>query len=307
MSRILVCFFFLVSFLCGEITEVPGFAKAREASAGSAKPLVVLVHGSSWHRASQLFTEKFWRAADFRAGIARDVVFTEIDVRQNPKEDEQKAFAEETQGWDRGTVRSFPAIQIYGPDGHLLESLGGSMLRELALSPPLVASKIDAIAAASAERDRLLGEMDQFKTNPEEAAKRIDALCRLPIRPETDAATKFRALDPTDRYGWAARHAFGGWEFIRATSDRIAKGETDAALVEVDAMLAESAYEPAQRCLILAAKGMLLAAKGEKEAAWAAYQEAHALDPRGPDGKAIIRHGYRTVGSSIPGATAPEG
>ncbi|BCX48035.1 hypothetical protein HAHE_19430 [Haloferula helveola] len=296
----------IVHAAAAEVSVVDGFPKAREASGKSGRPLAVLVYGSDWHRASRTFATGFWQAAEFRAALESDFVLSAIDVPQNLDEEGRKAFDASVKGWDRKSVRSYPAIQIYGPDGHLLKTLSGRELREVSLSPATVAAQVDLIGRASRERDRLLREISELKDKPDEIAKRIDALNGLPIAPEKDAVKTFTELDPSDASGWAARLAFKDWEFIRGITGRIGKGETEAALTEVEAMLANDAYTPQQRCLILAAQGMLLTAIDRKDEAWEVYLQAWRLDPDGPNGKAVIRHGWRGVGKDLRAGVSPD-
>ncbi len=277
------------------VTPASGFAEAAAKSAELRQPLVVLVHGAAWQRASRDFMNLVWSAEEFRSAIGADVVACDVSVPQNPDENGKKNFDVKHKGWDRKSLRTFPAVQVYAPDGHLLRSLSGRQLLETAARPADLAAELGAIAAASAGRDRLLAEMDAKDAPKERIIRAIDELNQLELNPEPKAAEKFRRLDPEDVNGWADRLAFGGWDFIRRIHGRIGKKETDAALAEVEAMLARPGYTPRQRALILGAKGMLLAAKGETEKARGAYRDAHRADPDGPEGKAMLLHGRRTV------------
>lgn len=281
-----------------EIVSVPGFAAALEQTTTARRPLAVLVHGSAWQGASRRIAEQVWRTDAFRDGLTESFTLTEIAVDQAPDEAAKKTFAEATKGWDAGSVKTFPAVQVYGSDGHLLKTLAGRDLRDIAGSPDKLAAAVNDLGKASRERDRLR-EAIAAKAGRGDVSSLIDAVCALGLAPEKDAVKKIRDIDPEDRSGWAARLSFTGWDFLRRTSERIGKGEATAALDEVESMLANEHYEPPQRSLLLAAKGMLLAALERTEEAWQAYQLAHAWDPDGVNGKAVIHHAHRTVGATL--------
>ncbi|MFM7035906.1 MAG: hypothetical protein ACKOYJ_12115 [Planctomycetia bacterium] len=282
-----------------DVRQINGFANALAKSTAAGRPLAVLVHGSEWQAASRRLAENVWRGPTFRAAIQEPFTITEIAVGQNDDEAAKKAFTDATKGWDVGSVTTFPAVQIYGTDGHLLKTLSGHDLREVAASADALAAAIDAVGAASRERDRLRAQITAVAARGGDISTLIGQLNALGLLPEKDVAKRIREIDPTDRSGWAARLSFTGWEFIRGVSVRIGKGESAAALDEVEAMLANEQYEPAQRCLLLAAKGMLLAALERPEEAWQAYLLAHAWDPDGVNGKAVLQHAHRTVGAAL--------
>jgi len=297
-TAILVAGFPLAPAVAADIVSVPGFAAAVEQTTAARRPLAVLVHGSAWQGASRRIAEQLWRTDAFRDGLTESFTLTEIAVDQSPDEAAKKTFAEATKGWDAGSVKTFPAVQVYGSDGHLLKTLAGRDLRDIAGSPDKLAAAVNALGKASQERDRLR-EAIAAKAGRGDVSALIEDVCALGLLPEKDAVKKIREIDPEDRSGRAARLAFTGWELIRGTSERIGKGEATAALDEVETMLANEHYEPQQRCLLLAAKGMSLAALERTEEAWQAYQLAHAWDPDGVNGKAVIHHAHRTVGATL--------
>lgn len=298
-AAVLSCLCVCVSPVAADVKVVDGFAAALADSTAAKRPLAVLVHGSSWQGASRRLAETVWRAEAFRTGLRESFTLTEIAVDQNADEASRKAIGDATKGWDPATVTTFPAVQIYGTDGHLLRSFAGRDLRDIATAPESLAKAIDAVGAASRERDRLRVDIVATAGRRGDVAPLLDALGALDVRPEKDAAKRFRELDPNDRSGWVARLSFTGWDFIRGISERVAKGEAQAALDEVEGLLVDEHYEPRQRCLLLAAKGMLLATLDRTEEAWRAYLLAHAWDPEGVNGKAVIAHARRTVGGSL--------
>lgn len=285
---------------------VDGFAAALADASAASRPLAVLVHGATWQGASRRLVEEVWRTEVFREGLEEAFTLTEISVVQNADDATKKIFSEETKGWDAGTVRTFPAVQVFGPDGHLLKTLSGSDLRDVAASADRLAAAITHLGQASGERDRLRKAIAASASRGADVSSLIDSLNQLGLMPEKDAVKIFRQVDPEDRSGWAARLSFQGWEFIRGITGRIQKGEANAALAEIEALLANEHYEPSQRCLLLAAKGMALTALDRTEEAWQAYRLGYAWDRDGVNGKAVIRHAFRTVGSSLRVAPSAE-
>lgn len=285
--------------MAADVKVVDGFAAAMADAAAASRPLAVLVHGATWQGASRRLRDDVWQADAFREALNESFTLTEISVAQNAEEAAKKSFAEETKGWNSGTVRTFPAVQVFGPDGHLLQTLSGRELRDVAVSADALAAELTDLGKASHERDRLRAVIAAKAAQKADVSSLIDSLNQLELFPEKDAVKAFRQVDPADRSGWAAKLSFQGWEFIRSISGRIGKGEATAALSEVESMLINKHYDPPQRCLLLAAKGMALAALDRLEEAWQAYRLAYAWDPDGVNGKAVIRHAYRTVGSIL--------
>jgi len=263
-------------------------------------PFVIYVHGSSWHPASRIFREKIWESAAFRESLPDEVILTEIHLGQQLSEEEAKAQVEKLKGWKRRTVRTFPAIQIFGNDGHLLKTIQGREMREL-VSASLVTAEIrEVLGHAALRRDFLAAIVKAREEKKREAElEALSRLIELPLDDEPKIMEQLKAVDPDDSTGWQARLGFGNWEFMRRVSGLIKEGKLVEAVTEADRLLSVSRHSPEQRALILGAKAHALVAQDQLSEAWILFQEARETDPDGPNGKAIWRYGLRVAGMPL--------
>ena len=283
------------------------FAEASALAAKEGAPIVIYVHGSSWHPASRLFGEKIWSSAEFRSTLPDEVVLTDIHLKQLLDEEEAKAQAKELEGWNRKTIRTFPALQVFGADGHLLKTIQGREMREI-ISPAILSEVVQDALASASRRKGLLAAIEEARQK-KDAEKELEALIRLvelSLNPEERITEQLKAVDPDDRSGWQARLGFGEWEFVRHISGMIKDGKTDEALAEADRLLEISRHSPEQRALILGAKASALVKQNKLPEAWVLFEEAKATDPDGPNGKAMWRYGVRVAGLPLR-AIFPEG
>lgn len=276
------------------------FAEASALAAKEGAPIVIYVHGSSWHPASRLFGEKIWSSREFRSALPDEVVLTDIHLKQLLDEEEAKAQAKELEGWNRKTIRTFPALQVFGADGHLLKTVQGREMREI-ISPAILSKLVRESLVTVDQRKALLVEIEEARKN-KDTEKELEALIRLvelPLNSEAKIGEKLKAVDPDDRSGWQARLGFGEWEFVRHVSGLIKNGKTDEALAEADRLLEISRHSPEQRALILGAKATALVKQDKVSEAWVLFEEARATDPVGPNGKAMWRYGVRVAGRPL--------
>ncbi|MCP5536900.1 MAG: discoidin domain-containing protein [Akkermansiaceae bacterium] len=275
----------------------PHFVDAAAQAKAKNLPYAVYVHGSSWHRASQIFAEQVWQSTDFHQALQNPVVLTNIHIKQHLDKEAAEKEAASYKGWDANTVRSYPAVQIYGPDGHLLKSYFGRELRILT-TPSALASHIDHITNLSNKRTSLLtriAEARQNKDTPKEI-NLLTQLVELPLNNEPKIIDALKQADPEDTSGWQARLSFQNWEFVRHITGLINDQKAGEALQLIDAMLDSKRHPPSQLCLILGAKGKTLVALERLPEAWQAFQQAYQIDPESPDSKAILRYGIRVAG-----------
>jgi hypothetical protein len=287
--------------------EAVGFVKASALASKEGWPVVIYVHGSSWHPASRLFGEKVWQSQEFRSSLPDELILTDIHLKQLLSEEEAKAQAKGLEGWNRNTIRTFPAIQIFGADGHLLKTVQGREMREI-ISPDILSNLVRESLNAVAGRTALLAEIEEARKK-KDTEKELEALIRLselPLNPEEKIGEQLKAVDPDDRSGWQARLGFGEWEFVRHVSGLIKDGKTDEAVAEADRLLEISRHSPEQRSLILGAKATALVKQDKLSEAWVLFEEAKATDPEGPNGKAMWRYGVRVAGRPLR-AVLPDG
>jgi hypothetical protein len=283
------------------------FAEASALASKEGAPIVIYVHGSSWHPASRLFGEKIWSSAEFRSTLPDGVVLTDIHLKQLLDEEAAKAQAKELEGWNRKTIRTFPALQVFGADGHLLKTVQGREMREI-ISPAILSKIVQEALVSMAQRKDLLAEIEAARQK-KDAEKELEALIRLvelSLNPEEKIAEQLKAVDPDDRSGWQARLGFREWEFVRHISGMIKEGKTKEAVAEADRLLEISRHRPEQRALILGAKATVLVKQAKLSEAWVLFEEAKATDPEGPNGKAMWRYGVRVAGLPLR-ATLPKG
>ncbi|MGB0990842.1 MAG: discoidin domain-containing protein [Akkermansiaceae bacterium] len=292
---------FIILLLLGAAGAAPvrkdTFAEALAEAKKSRCALAVFIHGSSWHPASKIFGQKIWQDQGFSQSLKQPLVLTQIEVKQHLDKEAAKAQAKTHKGWNGKTVRSYPAIQIYGSDGHLLKNYQGRELRILT-SPAALAKHINHISTLSNKRDKLIADLAVARSEKKakEELRLLVELVDLGLRNEPKIIEQLKKADPNDSTGCQARLSFRNWEFVRHITGLIKGDKTADALLEIDKMLASSHHTPEQRCLILGAKGKALATEGKLPAAWTTFQQAHQADPKGANGKAMLRYGIRVAG-----------
>lgn len=301
------CVFALLAFYAGIISAEPLRQETFEKALTEAKqidmPVAVYVHGSSWQAASRIFDEKIWSNPDLADNLKNAVIFTSVHVGQLLDEAAGKAEAERNKGWKGGTVSSFPAIQIYAPDGHLLKTFQGREFRAFT-SVEVLALAMDQVTSASAERSSFLAEIARAREAKDSAAETaaLASLAKLSVNAESNLVEQLKSADPEDTSGWQARLTFGNWSFIREINGLINAEKAEEALARVDSMIAAPHYTPAQRIYLHGARGNTLVALGRLSDAWAAFRQAFDSAPEDPNALAMLHHGQRVAG--FPSRTA---
>lgn len=273
------------------------FVTALETAKKQHHPVVVYVHGSSWHGASRLIHQKIWSEPGFIRALNSEAILTEIHVRQQLDEPQRKKSEEAYQGWKSGTVSTYPAIQIYGEDGHLLKTLQGREFRTIT-SPSALVSWTNRQLDFAHQRQRILADLAEArkKNDRQQEVELLVKLVELPIEKESKIVEQLKQADPEDLSGWQARLSFKNWDFVRHVSNLIAEEKTAEALAETDRLLQSPHFVGENRALIYGARGKVLVAQGDLQAAWEAFQEARKLDPESASTKAIWRYGTRVAG-----------
>ncbi|MDB4323193.1 discoidin domain-containing protein [Akkermansiaceae bacterium] len=289
---------------CSALSAAPrqarNFIEGLAIASEEKSPLIVYVHGSAWHPASRLFKAKIWESDAFLKTLPNEVVLGDIELGQQLSEEEAKAQAESLKDWNRKSVRTFPAIQVFGNDGHLLKTYQGREMREM-ISPAILSGKINAVLKTAAARRDLLAKIDAARAKKDAAEERdfLISLIELSLAQEPKIIDQLKAVDPEDESGWQARLRFRNWEFVRHVTGLIGEGKTYEAVAEADRLLANPLTTPEQRSLILGAKGSALVAQEKFPDAWDCFQQARDADPDGANGKAMWRHGLRVAGKPL--------
>lgn len=285
--------FLFLSLLLGISTVAATPVRAKdftEAMKAPRCPVIVYVHGSSWHRASRMFYDQIWSSGDFTSQLRHDAILTDIHIRQNLSEEAAKQDAATRKGWDDKPIRTYPTLQVYAADGFLLKTIQGGDVREIT-SPAALATNLDAVLESAKRRSELLAEIAAGG-----GTAKLTELIELPINLDPALIGKLKQADPSDSSGWQARLSFKDWGFIREVTKLIDDKKPDEALAVADKLLESTRFDPGQHSLILGARGMALVAKGDLTAAWETFNKAHAADPKGANGTAVWRYGIRTAG-----------
>lgn len=274
-------------------TRSPNFVEATALAKKSERPLAVYVHGSSWHAASKRFLEVLWKKPDFATSLKSEVILTNIEVKQHLDKEAAKKHAESFKGWKDKSVRTYPAIQLYGSDGHLLTTLAGADLRSLS-SMSSLAHRLDQLAMLANQRDELLKKIAAAKDD--EKLPLLSQLADLPLNNEPKIIEQFKTLDSDDKSGWQARLSFKNWDFVRHITGLVNGDKHEEALAEIEKQLNVPGHTSERLALIHGAKGRVLASQEKLSEAWTAFQKAHQCDPEGPNGIAMLVYGKRVAG-----------
>lgn len=291
--RFLVLLFALSASALAKPTRSPNFLEAGELARKSERPLAVYIHGSSWHLASKRFLDLIWTKPDFTDGLTHPIILTNIEIKQHLDTEAAQKHAETHKGWNEKSVRTYPAIQLYGFDGHLLTTLSGAELRSLS-SVNVLSNRINQLTELANQRRELLGKITQAK--PREKLPLLAELSNLPLNNEAKIIEQFKTLDPDDATGWQARLSFKNWDFVRDITALVNADKHEEALVSIQKQLSIPGQSPERLALIHGAKGRVLASQEKLTEAWAAFQKAHQCDPKGPNGIAMLAYGKRVAG-----------
>lgn len=291
--RIILLLLVLPSLTFGKTTRSPNFVEATALAKKSGRPLAVYIHGSSWHLASKRFHELIWQKNTFISALTEPLLLTHIEVKQQLEKEAAAKHSEPFKGWNQKTVRTYPAIQVYGSDGHLLQTLSGAELRNLA-SPDTLAQYLNNFAKLAQQRRKLLSQIESTKDT--DKLEFLSQLAELPLNNEPKITEQFKALDPGDKTGWQARLSFKNWDFVRHITGLVNADKYDEALAEIQKQLNVPGHSPIQLALIHGAKGRVLAAQEKLSEAWTAFKKAHQCDPKGPNGIAMLAYGKRVAG-----------
>ena len=291
--RIILLLLVLPSLTFGKTTRSPNFVEATALAKKSGRPLAVYIHGSSWHLASKRFHELIWQKNTFISALTEPLLLTHIEVKQQLEKEAAAKHSEPFKGWNQKTVRTYPAIQVYGSDGHLLQTLSGAELRNLA-SPDTLAQYLINVAKLAQQRRKLLSQIESTKDT--DKLEFLSQLAELPLNNEPKITEQFKALDPGDKTGWQARLSFKNWDFVRHITGLVNADKYDEALAEIQKQLNVPGHSPIQLALIHGAKGRVLAAQEKLSEAWTAFKKAHQCDPKGPNGIAMLAYGKRVAG-----------
>ena len=278
-------------------TRAPTFTKALPIAKSKGQPLLVLVHGSSWHTASQRLNDLVWQDYGFSHLLSSSVVMTSIHIRQNQTKDAAELEKKNREGWNK-SISTYPAVQVYSSDGQILATMQGRALIKSATAEKLAALLNPLIEAANL-RTKLLSQYQSAAAAGKhtDAIKKLCQLNELPINKEPDILKMLERVDPSDRSGWQAQISFSGWDYMRDITKRLEEGQAVEVLAETERALKSRANTPDQRTIIYGARGRALVALDRKDDAWICFQKAAAEVPNSANGKAVLNYGRRVTGA----------
>lgn len=287
-------------------TPVETFPAALAEAKSSGKPIAVFIHGSNWHPASKRYRKTLWNPQKLNPHLKNEIILTHINVPQLLDKEESKAFNESVKPWNRKTVSSYPALQLYAADGHLLKTYQGKEILILN-SPETIGNHINHIARHAATRTQLLEKIKSARSQQDKAqeTKLLSKLTSLPINREPKILDQFKAADPSDSSGWQARLSFNDWDYIRHISNLISKKEISKARADIEQKLESPHYTDRQRTFILGAMARLLVAEQKLDQAWEFTLKAAASNPDSPEAIAILEYGKRETGHPKPSQPIP--
>lgn len=288
-------------------TRVETLTKALPKAESTNNPLLVLVHGSSWHTASQRLNDLVWQDIGFTNLLSSPVVMTNIHIRQNQTKDAVELEKENRKGWKDKPVLTYPAIQVYGSDGQLLATVQGRTLIKAA-SPDKLAALLNPLLNAANRRKQLLAQYHSISKTVKQS-EALELLCKLnelPINKEPEILKMLEQVDPNDSSGWQARISFAGWHYMRGITKRLEDEQAEQVLAETVKALSSDANTPDQRTIILGAKGRALVALNRYDDAWLCFQQVANVAPGSASGSAIFKYGLRVAGSATREIVDPE-
>ncbi|MEJ6717693.1 MAG: discoidin domain-containing protein [Akkermansiaceae bacterium] len=283
----------LASTAIAKPTRSLNFVEATALAKKSERPVAVYVHGSSWHGASKRFRDLIWKKPEFADTLTQPIILTSIEVKQHFNKEAAAKHDESDKGWKDKSVRTYPAIQVYGFDGHLLTTLSGADLRSLS-SMDALADRLDKLSELANQRRDLLQEATAAEDS--EKLNLLAQLADLPLNNEPKIIAQFKNLDPEDKTGWQARLSFKNWDFVRHITGLVNGDKHDEALAEIEKQLSVPDQSPVRLALIHGAKGRVLASQNKLSDAWITFQKAHQYDPKGPNGITMLAYGTRVAG-----------
>ncbi len=274
----------------------PQFEKNYNSAAAEAKktntPFAVLVHGSSWHPASKKFINQLWTASALGDNVTQPLILTDVEIHQSLTKEEAKTDAESRKGWNKKSVYSYPALQIYSASGELLQNYQGRQLRGCSTQRALT-SHLNNLAEAATERARLMAELKSpdIADDKKGQLELLVKLLKLPLIHGKPVVELLKAADAEDKTGWQARLKFNESSYLRHMTRLINEKKTKQALAEVTELLEKSIYTPAQTAALHGAKGKVLVAQKDFVGAWASFKKAYEIDPYGSTGNTMRNYG----------------
>ena len=300
MFRIISYLLISVLTLSAESTKplVPKVVIKYEAAVTMSKqekvPYALLIHGSSWHPASQKFIDKLWQNQEFTKTLPAPLLLTAIHIKQHQTKEQREADEANFKSWKNRKISSFPCIQIYNHDGTLLKTYTGSELRKISTDTALTAHLKNTVEAII-KREQLLQQITKARTDKDQKleASLLTQVIQLPLNSDKNLIEQLKKADPKDSSGQIAKATFRGWSYIRHITGLIKAKKVPQALEETKAHLTNSTFDNNQLALAYGARGMALAANNDFVPAWNAFKQAKATDPNGPSGEAMLQHGAR--------------
>jgi len=265
------------------------FASGLEAAKAADQPLIVFAHGSDWCLHGERMKADVW---DLENRV-QNVVFADIDVLETPNE----ANTKRNEGFEIKSVRTYPAMLAFAPDGTRIGLRAGATLprqgsdatKVLRLFVQSAQQRIDLQKAASAA---------QASGNVAAETAALHAIVAQDLDVPSDVLKRLQEVDPGDVSGVRRRAAFGPFhQFVAQASSDGKEGRGQEAIDRLQPMLDEGVYTPSQQAWIHNAMGSAYRYwEGHAEQAEAQFRAAADVAPESVGGLAGRRLAMQLYG-----------
>ncbi len=235
-----------------------GGAAAKEAPAATEDGYAVFAYADGWDKLSKKRVESLRANAEVKAALGTATVYS-IGVPAAPSKERQKAFDEACQVAPKvklkvGDAPTYPAIHLYDKNGRRYTTIATPLIAKGSSSE--VAKLIRERMAQGKEQGELITKA--ARVGGTEKAEILLATTRIAnLEWPEHVLNKVKQADPKDKSGAIRALSFNGYGFAVDLRGKNA----EAAMAEVDAKLADSAYSDHQKQQICAAAIGYLRAK----------------------------------------------
>lgn len=255
------------------------FAHGLEAAKAADQPLIVFAHGSDWCLHGERMKADVW---DLENRV-QDVIFADIDVLETPND----ANTQRNTGFKIKTVKTYPALLAFAPDGTRIGLRAGATLPRRGSDATKVLRRLVQLAKARLALQAQAAEASKAGDVVAEVTAWHAMLAQDLDRP-ADVFKRLEAIDPQDPSGVRRRAALGPFhQFVAQASKDGKEGRGQAAVDRLQAMVDEGVYTPPQQAWIHNAMGSVYRYwEGHGEQAEAQFRLAAAVAPESVGGLA---------------------
>ncbi len=200
---------------------------------------ILFAYADGWDTYSRRVCQTLMNSAKVKK-VARNAVLMELPVPEAPTKEEQADLQKRFGKLKLPKADSYPALLLFDKDGRHYSTICGPFMQKA--RPTKVSALLEARLAGCQKQRKLLEEAQKA-----EGVEKARLLCQASIIPDIarpdNLGKQLRAADPEDKSGVIRRLLFNPWAF----TEKIRKMEPDAALAELEKMLADNAYTDEQK------------------------------------------------------------